>query len=320
MPADRLLTNVLRAYQGLPDPGQNDRILSSTTSLLTTLSNPLNVTLLTSHLLIAPAIWNRVDGLRTCLRIISIFNTAAITVHKHQLGDQQKPYDLYQPRQGGGISCDDWAKAVVKGLDDRTPRWQHILAIAGVLLGMEGQERHGLSRGLRSTLEIAMVTAANLALENQASGGILGAESIILAFNHTFPLLSDNVRRELNYDALVMIMIPAMTSTEGYEEGYFLETIGHDVRPGNKFDWSAKSPSFLHLQKLASKPLISSVGPLSRLIAHSIGNMNGSLRLVEVREHLLKFTGNLLQRWQTNKLSFSLPKLFGLHFQFFGKS
>jgi hypothetical protein len=305
MPADRLLTNVLRAYQGVPDPEQNDRILSSTTSLLTSLSNPLNVTLLTSHLLTAPAIWNQVDGLRTCLRIISIFNTAAITVHKHQVEGHQKPYDLYQPRQGGGISCDDWAKAVVKGLDDRTTRWQHLLVIAGVLLGMEGQERQSLSRGLRSTLETAMVTAANLALEIPANGGILGAESIVLALNHTFPFLSDNIRRELNYDALVMIMIQAMTSTEGYQEGYFLETIDHDVRQvsGNKFDWSAKSPSFLHLQKLASKPLIASMGPLSRLIAHSIENMNSSLKLVEIREHLLKFSGNLLERWQRNKLS-----------------
>jgi hypothetical protein len=142
MPADRLLTNVLRAYQDPPDPEQNDRILSSTTSLLTTLSNPLNVTLLTSHLLTAPAIWNQVDRLRTCLRIISIFNTAAITVHKNQVEGHQKPYDAYQPRQGGGISCDDWARAVVKGLDDRTPRWQHMLVIGGVLLGMEGQENY----------------------------------------------------------------------------------------------------------------------------------------------------------------------------------
>jgi hypothetical protein len=305
MPADRLLTNVLRAYQGIPDLEQNDRILSSTTSLLTTLSNPLNVTLLTSHLLTAPAIWNRVDGLRTCLRIISIFNTAAITVHKNQVEGNQKPYDAYQPRQGGRISCDDWARAVVKGLDDRTPRWQHMLVIGGVLLGMEGQERQGLSRGLRTTLEIAIVTAANLALESPATGGILGAESTILALNHTFPLLSDNVRRELNYDALVMVMIPAMTSTEGYQDGYFLEAINYDVRPvsGNKFDWSAKSTSFLQLQKLASKPLISSMGPLSRLIAHAIENLSGSLKLVEIREHLLKFTGNILERWQRNKLS-----------------
>lgn len=305
MPADRLLTGVLRAYQGTPDPVQTERILSSTTSLLTTLSNPLNVTLLTSHLLTAPAIWGQVDGLRTCLRIISIFNTAAITVHKYQLEGHPKPHDAYQPRLGGGIDCDDWARAVVKGLDDRTPRWQHMLVIGGVLLGMEGQERQGLSRGLRNTLEHAMVTAANLALDNPASGGILGGESIVLALNHTFPYLSDNVRRELNYDALVMIMIRAMTSTEGYQDGYFMEAIDYDVRPVSRsqFDWSAKSPSFLQLQKLASKPLVSSMGPLSRLIAHTIENMSGSLSVVEVREHLLRFTGSLLERWQRNKLS-----------------
>jgi hypothetical protein len=180
-----------------------------------------------------------------------------------------------------------------------------MLVIGGVLLGMEGQERQGLSRGLRTTLENAMVTAANLALDNLASGGILGAESIVLTLNHTFPLLSDSVRRELNYDALIMIMVPAITSTEGYQDGYFLEAIDYDVRPvsGNKFDWSPKSPSFLQLQKLASKPLISSMGPLSRLIAHAIENMNASLKLVEIREHLLKFTGDLLEKWQRNKLS-----------------
>ena len=305
MPADRLLTTVLRAYQGTPEPEQNDRILSTTASLLTTLSNPLNVTLLTSHLLTAPAIWGQVDGLRLCLRIISIFNSAAITVHKHQIEGHQKPYDAYQPRQGGGIFCDDWARAVVKGLDDRTPRWQHMLVIGGVLLGMEGQERRGLSRGLRTTLENAMVTAANLALENTANGGVLGAESIVLALNHTFPLLSDNVRRELNYDALVMIMTLAMTSTEGYQDGYFLEAIDYDVKhaSGSQFDWSSKSHSFLQLQKLASKPLVSSMGPLSRLISHSIEHVTGSLRLVEVREHLLKFTSNLLEGWKRNKLS-----------------
>src|SRR5688500_8813507 len=107
MPADRLLTNVLRAFQDAPNLEQTNRILSSTTSLLTTLSNPLNITLLTSQLLTAPAIWQRVEGLKTSLRIISIYNTAAITVRKFQLEGPQKPYDAYQPRQGGGLSCDD---------------------------------------------------------------------------------------------------------------------------------------------------------------------------------------------------------------------
>ena len=234
-----------------------------------------------------------------------MYNTAAITVHKNYTEGHKKPYDAYQPRQGGGLACDEWATSVVKGLDDRSPRWQHILVLGGVLLGMGGQERQGLSRGLRTNLENAIVTAVNLALEDQAKTGILGAESIVLALNHTFPLLSDNVRRELNYDALVGIMVKAMTTTEGYQEGYFLEAIDFDVKEdrGKQFDWSPKSASFLQLQKLASKPLVTSMGPLSRLISHAVENVNNPRRIVEAREHLLKFTGDLLERWKRNKLS-----------------
>ncbi|KAG4438848.1 hypothetical protein IFR05_005688 [Cadophora sp. M221] len=305
MPADRLLTTVLRAYQGTPDPEQNNRILSTTTSLLTTLSNPLNVTLLTSHLLTAPAIWNKIDGLDISLRIISIFNTAAITVRKHQVEGHSKPYDAYQPRQGGGLACDDWAKAVVKGLDERTPRWQHILVICGVLIGMEGQERRGLSRGLRTSVENAMVTAVNFALDSPSTAEILGSGSLVLALNHAFPLLSDGVRSELNYDALLMVAVKTMTSTEGYQEGYFVEAIDYDVKQvsGNEFDWAAKSASFRQLQKLAKKPVIASMGPLSRLIAHAIENVRNPLLVLEARDHLLAFTTGISQKWQGNRLS-----------------
>lgn len=303
MPADRLLTTVLRAFQGAPDPSQTNKILSTTTSLLTTLSNPLNVTLLTSQLLISPAIWQRVDGLQTCLRIISIFNTAAITVRQHALEGK----NVMQPRQlhGGGISCDDWARAVIKGADDRSPRWMHILVIGGILLGMEGQNRQGLSSGLRMTLERAMVTAANLALEETPTGGHLEADSIVLALNHTFPLLSDHIRMGLNYDALLPVMIKAMTSAEGYHEAYFLEAISYDVKQvsADKFNWSAKSPSFLQLQKLAKKPLIISMGPLSRLVAHAIENVSKPLLVVAARHDLLDFAGNIAANWTRNKLS-----------------
>ncbi|CZR61592.1 related to peroxisomal membrane protein PEX17 [Phialocephala subalpina] len=305
MPADRLLTTVLRAFQGAPNSEQTDRIFGSTTSLLTTLSNPLNITLLTSHLLTAPAIWTQVDGLRTCLRIISVYNTAAINVRKNELESHPKPHDAYQPRRGGGVGADEWTKAVVKGLDDRSPRWQHILVIAGVLLGMEGQYRESLSRNLKSTLEGALITAANLALESPASGGILGSGSIVLALNHTFPLLSDHIRRELNYDTLLMIMVKTMTTTEGYQEGYFLQAIDYDVKEvaGRKFDWSPKSASFRQIQKLASKPLVTSMGPLSRLIAHAVEHTTQPAKIIEAREHLLTFTGDLLERWKRNKLS-----------------
>ncbi|TGO56275.1 hypothetical protein BCON_0080g00340 [Botryotinia convoluta] len=307
MPADRLLTTVLRAYQGVPDPAQTDRILGTTTSLLTTLTNPLNISLLTSHLLTAPAIWNNTDGLRICLRIISVFNTAAITVCKNEVESRNEhpPYDAYQPRKGGGIGSDDWARSVIKGADERSPRWQHLLVIAGVLLGMENGGRHGLSSGLRSTLERALVTAANLALENPMRDGILAAESIVLALNHAFPLLSDGVRAGLNYDTLVMIMVRSVTALEGYQDGIFLQYIDADVKqvPGDKFDWSSKSSSFLQLQKQASSPILSSMGPLSRLIAYAIENMSNSLLAIKIREHLLSFSGRLLEGWKRNKLS-----------------
>jgi hypothetical protein len=180
-----------------------------------------------------------------------------------------------------------------------------MLVIGGILLGMESQERQGLSNALRTNLENAIVTAANLALENPAGSSILGADSVVLTLNHVFPLLSNDIRRELNYDALVMIMVKAVTRAEGYQEGYFLEAIDFDVREtrGRKFDWSSKSASFLQLQKLASKPLVASMGPLSRLIAHSIENLRNPRRIVEVREYLLSFTGDLLERWKRNKLS-----------------
>jgi len=305
MPVDRLLTTVLGAFQGTAaDPDTLNRIFSTTTSLLTTLSNPLNVTLLTSQLLTAPSIWGQTNELATSFRIISIFNTAAITVRKNELEGPKKPYDAYQPRQGGGIYCDDWAKAVIKGADDRSSRWQHVLVIAGVLLGMEGQDRHGLSRGLRTTIEDAMVTATNLALEG-SYGGIPGAECIVLALNHAFPLLSDAVRRDINYDALVMPMAHAMTSTEGFHDGLFIDTVNLDVRQvsENKFDWSAKSSSFVLLQSLAKRPLVASMGPLSRLIAHSVAHSRDPTRILELREHLLKFTGNIFASWQRNRLS-----------------
>jgi hypothetical protein len=305
MPANRLLSTVLQAYQGPPDPQQTPKILGSTASLLTTLSNPLNITLLTSHLLTAPAIWNQVDGLDTSLRILSIFNTAAIAVRKHELEGHDQPHDAYQPRLGSGIKCDDWAKAVIKGADDRSARWQHLLVIGGVLLGMEGQDRRGLSRSLRTTIEGAIVTAANLALEDPQHTGPFGQDSIVLTLNHTFPLLSDLVRSGLNYDLLAMVSLRAMTSMEGFQDCYFLGAIDHDVRQvsGNKFDWSAKSPSFIQLQKVSSRPLVQSMGPLSRLIAHSIENMSNPLQIIEIREHLLSFADKIADSWRRNKLS-----------------
>lgn len=300
MSTDRALTWVLRAFQTTHDLEQTNRILSTTTHLLTALSNPLNVTLLTSQLLIAPAVWNNNDGSRTWLRVISIINTAAITILQHELDGPEA-----NPTGRGGINCDDWAKAVVKGADEKSPRWRHLLVIGGILLGMEGQDRHGLSRGLRTTLEGAMVTAANLALaENQRDGGV-GTAAIVLALSHSFDLLSNGVKRGLNYDMLAPITIHSMIGPEGYQDGCFIGAADMDVRQvlGNKFDWSPRSPSFLQLQKVATRPLVSTMGPVSRLAAHAVRNMANPMPIPDLMDDMAIFTRLLVKQWRQNKLS-----------------
>lgn len=304
MSTDRMLTTVLGAYQKLPDPALTSKILGSTTSLLTTLTNPLNVSLLTSQLLAAPAIWAHPLDLATCLRIISIYNTASITVLKQlQSNDSQL---LGYPRRGGGLGPDEWARAVVKGADDKSPRWRHVLVIAGVILGMEGQERHGLSPSLRSTLEGALIMAANLALEEPRNGFFFGGEAILLALNHTFDLLSEQARRGIHFDLLAPIAITAMKGPSGYEMGQFVGAINSDVRPtpANKFDWAQKSRSFMHLTEVSSRPLVTSMGPFSRLVAYTVEHLRmPNPEILHLVEHLLSFTQELANQWRQNKLS-----------------
>lgn len=300
MATDRVLTSVLRAYQTTHSSEQTSRILSTTTYLLSTLSNPLNITLLTSQFLIAPAIWSQDDGTRSWLRIMSIFNTAAITVRKHELeGRPNVPIE-----QSSTLRCDDWARAVVKGADERSPRWRHLLVIGGILLGMEGQDRQGLCRRLRTTLEVAMVTAANMALDQSGDGGP-GSAAIILALSHTFDFLSDNIRRGLDYDALGPVVIHSMIGSEGYQEAYFLGAADMDLKqvPGDRFDWPSKSPSFSQLQRVASRPLVAAMGPLSKLAAHSLSNMADSRKIPGLLDDMSAFAHMLMRRWRQNKLS-----------------
>lgn len=298
MSTDRLLATVLQAYQNPQDLVQANRILSTTTSLLTTLSNPLNITILTSQLLIAPAVWSQVDGLRSSLRILGVFNSAAITVTQRQLDRSHNSMP-----SGGVIPSDEWARAIIQGADDRSPRWRHLLVIGGILLGMEGQGRRGLSTALRTTLERALVVAANMALEEQDT--ILGIESVIMALTHCFDLLSDTVKTGLNYDALAPIMMRSMISAEGYQEGYFLDAINDDIIlvTGNKLNWSPNSSSFLQLQEVASKPLINSVGPLSRLTAHALGHLTNSRRIPGLLDDLLAFSAIISKQWRVTKFS-----------------
>ncbi|KAH6627797.1 hypothetical protein F5144DRAFT_576918, partial [Chaetomium tenue] len=310
MSIDRLLTTVLQLYQDVHDDARTEQIFGSTALLLTNLSNPLNLSLLTSQLLIAPAIWGRRDGMRTCFRIISIFNTAAIHVRRNELEKIKKPkqqqqQQLHQPHHTGGeLSSNAWTAAILKGADDQSGRWQHLLVFSGVLMGMEGNQRHSLSSGMRNTVERAVVTATNLAVQSREPEPPAPSGPVALALNYAFPLLSDSARAGLNCDALVPVATRAMLGGDGLQDGVFLASIDQDIRQAEqKFMWTENSPSYLHLQQLEQRPLISGLGPLSTLLAHAVQFARDPDVVLQLQDDLVTFTARLLQHWQAGKLS-----------------
>ncbi|KAI0128914.1 peroxin 8 [Xylariales sp. AK1849] len=296
MSVDRLLTTALRAYQEPPDPLETDKVFATTTTLLTNLNNPLNVSLLTSHLLTARAIWGIPDGLRTCFRVISIYNTAA----KHVIRNDQDNAKLSwgRPPTGSEVRPEEWARAVAKGADERSSRWKHLLVLTGILMGMEGEERRTLSSGLRSTVEQAVITAANLALEDRLQTQGLGTIAVILSLTYAFPVLSEWVRRSLDCNLVLPASIEAMTGPEGFQEGEFLRMLSAGDVAGHEMFYRTSPNSFAQVQRLESRPLAQNMGPLSRLAAFAVQNATDSRVIIQAQDRLLSFSVAMLDRWR----------------------
>jgi len=294
MSIDRLLTTVLGLYQDVHDAPQTDRILGSTTTLLAGLHNPLNLSLLTSQFLAAPAIWRRPDGLRTCMRVISIYHTAAVHVQRNE-----------RDKARGALPSEAWARAVIGGADDRSARWQHLLVLTGVLMGLEGNNRRGLSGKTRATLEQGLVAAANLALAADARQDTLPSLAVVLALNYAFPLLSDGARATVDCDTLLPLAARAMTGPEGFHGGAILDAINLESSVANKkLHWSSMARSFAELQLLDSKPLVSAAGPLSKLLAYAAQHARDPRALLDLQDLLCSFSGELAERWSASaKLS-----------------
>lgn len=309
MPADLLLNTVLQQYQHVHGPVETDQIIGSTAHLLSRLSNPRNLAVLTSQLLTAPAIWHRGDEPRLSLRVFGIYSTAASRV-RDNYNEDAKHKGL---KQEGGLRCDEWARAVVKGADDGSRPWQHLLVLAGVLVGMEGDGRQSLSRGLRSALEHAIVTATNLALHHTAQDGLYASASLVAALNFAFPLLSNLDRSQINCSALLPITVWALTGEPGFCDGHFLKAIGNDTTETVEHCLSlpANSPSYRMLQELETQPLMANIGPLSKLAGFAVQHANDSTAVLQAQDALLVFTGKVFNAWQRVALSAVDPDLEG---------
>lgn len=285
-----------------------DSVLGTASSLLTTLNNPLNVTLLTSQLLSAPAIWAVPEGLQTCMRCMGVFHSAAQALVHHEIAshDKSPDRDFSQLQLERTLPKDDWIRAVAKGADEHSARWRHLLALGGLLLGFGPAEDDALSRSMRSTLEQGFVQAVNLALEDVEEVDHFGQQSITLVLNYCFPLLSDVERSQIDFDQLLPVLMGStFRNMDGLGSTYFLGAIDIDVEttPEQQFRWPDKAPSFQSVQRILASPLVSSLGSLARLIGHTLEQVRAPWLVSSAVEDLEDFTKVLHLQWRQNKLS-----------------
>ncbi|PWW79554.1 hypothetical protein C7212DRAFT_356384 [Tuber magnatum] len=245
MVVGRRLDNILRILlqPGAADPNNADAssVYASAATVLATLTNPLNVSLLSTQILISPAIWEEnFDGLKAGLRVFGVFQSA--TVGKFET-------------QGSILSVEEWISALVRGANNNVPRWKHLLLLGGVLSA--DQERSQLPRVTRTSLEQAFCRAVNLSVESNARHE-LEADVLSLVLSHAIQCLSRRAKEAIHYDALLPVIVKSMyNSREGFQSGYFLSTIDHDIMTiEGKLVWPSKSNSFLELQQRSRKNIL----------------------------------------------------------------
>ncbi|MCJ1246000.1 hypothetical protein MMC30_003204 [Trapelia coarctata] len=302
MATDRSLATLLRALQSPSTEQVASRLINSATTLLTLLSNPLNVALLTSQILIAPAVWQSTNGVQTSFRILGVFNAASL--RKIQQEDALQSQASLLAREG--LRVDEWVKAVVQGADDRSPRWKHMLVLGGLLIGFERHNHHGLSSALRRNLGGAMVRAANLALQEVEGPNDESASVICIVLGYIFEILEDSENKQIDRDLLLPLLIEStLFSRNGLHWGYFLGSIDVDIIQdgSNRFNWSPQSSTYLQIKQMTSRPMIASLGSLSRLISLCVANVKDADRLIRMSDNISSFTRSLCIQWQQNKLS-----------------
>lgn len=273
-------------------------LLSSAARLLALLANPSNVTLLTSQILVTPAIWGPSINLQIVVGVIGIFRTASYHLLRlHDTSHTSKPAET--PRS---LAPEEWTAAVIKGTAGASPQSRQALVLSGLLQGLQSRCCSGLSTRLQHDLVISV----NLSVRNESSRSVVTDRALVIAVSQVFDLLGVSMRHALDHDLLLPTLTEAaFFSGSGIHQGYFLGTIDADVLEtlGKKFDWSATSHSYLQLQSTASGPLVADLGQLSRLAAFSVEHATDSITLLRLLQDLFEVSRSLCVQWRQNKLS-----------------
>lgn len=117
--------------------------------------------------------------------------------------------------------------------------------------------------------------------------------------------LSYRAKATLNYDALLPAIIRSIYfSREGFQSGYFLPTIDHDiVSMDGKLAWPSKSNSFLELQERSARPLFVSMGGLAKLAGSAIKEAHDVRAVHALLDSIQRFSSTMAAQWKTNQLS-----------------
>ena len=200
----------------------------------------------------------------------------------------------------------------MSGADERSQRWKHAIALGGLLIAMGSLEDQGMdlywASAMRKRIEGALVRAVNMALveireRSEADG--LGGQTIVLVLNHTFGCLSAFEKKQLDYDLFLPVLIgTAFFSNEGFQSAYFLGGLDLDITTNNtKLGWDARSSSFRQVQVIMGRPLVTSMGPLSRIISHAVENVRDPWVIQTMMDDLASFARALTTQWRQIKLS-----------------
>lgn len=239
---------------------------------------------------------------------MTLFHSATIKCHERDIAhdDNQQSQASLRPHVESHLPLHDWIQAVLKGADQHSPPDHHLLAIAGLIVGLATRDHELMSTNIAYTLRSAFVKAVNLALSETSAADDFAHGNICLALNHAFIHLSDIDRSTIDYDRLLpVLMTSTFHSPHGLRSGYFLGAADADLKQisDHQFNWPSDSPSCQQIESILKSPLISSLGPLSRLIAHTIDHVKDAWLVQSAVEDLSDFSKRLGTQWRQNKLS-----------------
>ena len=239
---------------------------------------------------------------------MTVFHSAAVKCHQRELAhreNQETPASI-RPYVESHLALHEWITAVLKGADHHSAPDHHLLAIGGLIVGLATRDNDAMSSNISYTLRPAFVKAVNLALLEAAADNDAAHGAICLALNHAFTHLSDADRSALDYDRLLpVLMTSTFHSSHGLRSGYFLGAADADLQhvSNQQFNWPSESSSYQQIDSIIKGPLISSLGPLSRLIAHTIHHVHDPWLVRSAVEDLSDFSKRLGTQWRQNKLS-----------------